>query len=972
MINSTNIKNLIISGIFLFILLVSNSCISEQPVKIDNGEEKFTQELFLNPPKEACPQVWWWWLQTNTNKAAITHDLEEMKAKGISGCLILDGGVAPFGPRKWTQKTIIGETEIIYENTNEYEGSSLTQAPAGMVQWSKEWRDIVRFASKEAGRLNLDLGVFIGPAGCAAPWVTPEYGQQELVWNETTVNELSTNIVLDKPVFGKIKNPRLKPEDIKNLSTYYNDVAILAVPKKEKVDLEEVIDISEYINKNGLLSWDIPRGEWTIYRFGYRPTGQNLAGVYYIDHLSAEVFNKHWENTVAKLLNEMSPEERVAFKYVECDSWEAGNPNWTKLFPEEFQKRRGYNMIRRLPVLAGCNIGDDSESVGFQNDYRQTISDLITDNHYKRQKEVANANNLDSYAEAAGPHQFQADIFKCVGNCDVAMGEFWMPSPHRPTPPARFLVRDAATAAHIYGIKKVFAESFTSVGPNWEESPFLMKSSADQAFCDGLNWICFHTFSHRPSLSDKPGFTHSAGTHFDPTITWWDQSGPFVDYLSRCSYMLQQGLFVADVLFYKGDGIRSTGNQTSKNAFYLEDGLKNPPPSLGKGYDYDQCNEDVLLNRLSVKDGMLFLPDGMSYRLLALNPQIPVSLVALQKIKALVEAGATVVVEPPVPWLGSNDKLEDFKVLVEQLWGEGNNSIRRIGKGRVISNVALKEVLKNDGILPDFECHGVSESGVIDYIHRKVNNSDIYFVASRWQPVEEVEAIFRVSGKQPELWNPVTGEVRELTNFKQEKGRTIIPLQFEPCGSFFVVFKDSIRNSSKQKNWLEYTEIAQLSNEWKVQFDTAWGGPNEIVFKQLYDWSESSIEGVKYYSGKATYQTTFDNPSRTNGELCFLDLGTVHEVAAVRLNDVDLGILWTRPFRVEISSALKAENNKLEIEVVNLWPNRLVGDEFLPSNQRFTKTNIRKFTKTSELLPSGLLGPVKLVKVNKSRNKKYE
>ncbi|MFC1765988.1 glycosyl hydrolase [Planctomycetota bacterium] len=401
----------------------------------------------------------------------------------------------------------------------------------------------MRFAAHEADCLGLDLGVFIGPAGCGGPWVTPENGQQELVWSNTACEGPGLlDRVLDRP--GQSERG------------YYRDVALLALPAKGDVHAGDVLDISDYLDASGRLHWEVPEGSWTIYRFGQQPTGRNLFGELYIDHLSAEVFDRHWEHTVGVLLNEMTPAERRAFKYVECDSWEAGFPNWTKGFPAEFRQRRGYEMLTYLPVLAGRVIDDAARSAAFTRDYRLTISDLIADLHYAHQREVANRHGLHSYAEAAGPHQFQADLLKCVGRCDVAMGEFWMPSPHRPPPEARFLVRESATAAHIYGIKRVFAESFTSVGPNWEVGPFQMKAAADQAFCDGLNWICFHTFSHRPSLTDRPGLTHSAGTHFDRTITWWEQSRPFVDYLSRCSFMLQQGLFVADVLYYQGWGIR--------------------------------------------------------------------------------------------------------------------------------------------------------------------------------------------------------------------------------------------------------------------------------------------------------------------------------------------------------------------------------------------------------------------------------
>ncbi len=859
------------------------------------------EDGFADPPQTARPQAWWWWLNTPTSRAAITRDLEEMKAKGFSGCHLLDGGVAPFGSNKWKQKTVIGETGIRYEHTGEYEGGTLQQAPEGMEMWSPAWREMVRFASLEAGRLGLEFGVFIGPAGCGAPWVTPEYGQQELVWSATPVKGAgSLDQVLPRP--GK-------------KSAWYRDVAVIAVPANGVV--REVIDLRDKMDGSGRLQWTAPQGAWTVLRFGQQPTGRALKGAYYIDHLSTEAFDRHWEHTVGLLLKEMTPAERKAFKYVECDSWEAGTPTWTKSFPEEFANRRGYDLLDYLPVLAGRTVKDETQSARFKYDYDLTIGDLIAENHYAYQRTVAHAHGLLSCAEAAGPHQVQADLLKSVSRCDIAMGEFWMPSPHRPTPEKRLLVREAASAAHVYGMNRVFAESFTSVGPQWEESPFLMKAAADQAFCDGLNWICFHTFTHRPSVDDVPGLTHSAGTHFDRTVTWWDQSAPFITYLARCSYLLQQGLFVADVLMYRGDGIKAHGGPAR------EDGLKNPPASLGAGFDYDYCNNEVLLTRLDVKDGQLVLPDGMAYRVLVLPEGQPLSPAAREKVEALKAAGAT-----------------------------------------VVDDRAIRERLARMGVGPDFECSGVSEQGVIDFIHRRSGDADLYFVASRWQPVERVVCSFRVSGKQPELWDPVTGTTRELPEFRQENGRTIVPLEFAPCGSAFLVFRKPVAAAAGRKNGVGLAPVAELDGAWQVAFDPKWGGPAMATFESLVDWTQRPEPGIKYYSGKATYRQRFDAPAAalpSEGGI-YLDLGNVRELAAVRLNGVDLGVLWTKPFRVEISSVLKPTGNQLEIEVVNLWPNRLIGDEFLPEAERFTKTNIRKFTRQSALLPSGLLGPVRLLR----------
>jgi len=945
-----------------FLVLFLNGCkfsdnSADENISLSN--ENNIEAHFKNPPHSVRPQAWWWWLQTPTTKEAITLDLEEMKAKGLSGCMVLDGGVAPFGPNKWKKKTIIDTTEIRYEFTDEYKGGSLEQLKEKMIMWSKPWRDMVRFASKEAGRLGLDFGVFIGPAGCAAPWVTPEYGQQEVVWSDTKITGGKiVNLKLDKPQNPIQTKRQQENETVKNAqNSHYSDIAILAIPKKETVQQKEVVDLTEKLDSDGNLQWNAPAGEWKILRFGYRPTGRNLNGVFYIDHLSKEVFDLHWENTAGLLLKEMSPEERLAFSYVECDSWEAGDPNWTKYFAKEFKKHRGYDIIKYLPVLVGETIYSKEKSDRFQNDFKLTISDLISEHHYEHQRDVAHEHGLHSYAEAAGPHQYQADLKKCVGRCDVAMGEFWMPSPHREKVSGRFLVREAATAAHTYGLKRVFAESFTSVGPNWEVSPFMMKAAADQAFCDGLNWICFHTFSHRPSITELPGMTHSAGTHFDRTVTWWNQSGAFIDYLARCSFMLQQGLFVADVLFYNGYGLRSYGD-----AFEWKDGMKNPSASLGLGYDYDKCNEEVLLTRLGVNDDKLKLPDGMNYRILALEENASVSVNALKKLIELAKNGATIVGEIKTPFLGVGDNVDEYKTLTKSIWNERNNGEYTLGKGRFIWNKSIREVLISKHIMPDFECKGVSENGHIDYIHRQTSDADIYYVCSKWQPKEKVECTFRVSGKQPELWNPVTGVIRKLTNFKQENDRTIIPLEFDPCGSCFIVFKEPVTEQNTQQNWTDYQTVLQLKGPWKVRFEPDWGGPASATFEELSDWKQNDDEGIKYYSGKATYHNTFNMPKdwQKNGSAYFIDLGKVHEVAVVRLNGEDLGVLWTKPFNANITSMLKEKGNQLEVDVVNLWPNRLIGDEFIPDNERYTTTNIRKFTTATQLLPSGLIGPVQI------------
>jgi hypothetical protein len=502
-------------------------------------------------------------------------------------------------------------------------------------------------------------------------------------------------------------------------------------------------------------------------------------------------------------------------------------------------------------------------------------------------------------------------------------------------------------------------EAFTSMGPEWEETPFTMKRVADQAFCDGLNQICFHNFSHSPSLTAKPGYVYLPGTHYDPGITWWEQTPAFNRYLARCSAMLQAGKFVADAIFYQGDNI-SKGEP-----------MKKIPPGLGEGYDHDNCNTEVLLTRMRVKDRRIVLPDGMSYRVLVLPDTQPITLDALEKVASLIESGATVVGPPPAGMAGMPlrpNEQEEFNSVVARLRGgmDGTNvTQKKLGAGRLIWGRTVREVLQSDNVPPDFEQTGLSDAGTIDWIHRQAGGVEIYYVASRWEHPEKVDCTFRVAGKQPELWNPVTGEMRDATAFRQEKGRTVIPLEFDPCASIFVVFRRSIPTTLSGKaasNHFTAHLQATLSGPWTVNFDPKWGGPESIVFESLTDWTKRPEAGIKFYSGTAIYHKKFDlNTLPGQGGRLLLDLGEVHEVASMRLNGHDMGVLWTKPARVDITAAAKTKNNDLELTVVNLWPNRLIGDESLPKESRFTETNIRKFGSASPLPPSGLIGPVNLL-----------
>lgn len=900
------------------------------------------EQDFASPPIQARPWVFWMWLNTPSQPESITRDLEEMKAKGIVGCILYSTGA---GQEMQTKTRMVpADKSWIQVPTDDYEGAYQTPLPY-MAPWSPEWRKEVRFASKTAGKLGVKLCLTVGLAGTSGP-IKEEYGLQALRWSACAVSGPQVfDSTLSLPAVSHLPPGAAK-------APYHRDLALLAWPDKKVIQAGDIIDLSSELDSTGHFHWDVPPGKWRIVRFSQVATLNANAWGYRTDYLSAEAMDTTWAATIGVLLGEMTPEERKGLTAVEDDSYEGGDGTWTKTFPTEFKKRRGYDLMSYLPVLMGQKMVDSAYSAHIMRDYKLTISDLIADNHYGRLSELAHRNNLRCFAEAAGPHLHQADELKTGSKVDKQMGEFWMPSPHRPTVDSRFYARDAATSNHIYGHPETMCESFTSVGPHWEETPFLMKQTADQAFCDGVNRICFHEFSHSPWASAKPGAVYFAGTHYNRNITWWDETPAFNTYLARCSYMLQQGKFTADVLFYQGDGIGTTMPR------------KVEMPGLGQGYDFDRCNSDVILNRMSVKKGHIILPDGMTYQVLALPRNEPMALNVLKKIASLVEAGATVVGPAPAGManrpLHSRDEII-FNRLIDRLWPQANGEAN-VGKGHVVSDKTVREVLEKEGVLPDFVYSGLSPKGEIDWIHRTEKNAEIYYVASRWFAPEKISCSFRISGRQPELWDPVTGNIRPATAFRQEKGRTIIPLEFNPCGSVFVVFRkpvSPIASGTSTSNYPRLEPFQNITGPWKVSFDTAWGGPNhDVIFSKLSDWTARPEKGIKFYSGKATYKKNFDLMAVKSGQRIFLDLGDVREIANVRLNGVDLGTIWTKPARVDITDIIKTKDNQLEVDVVNLWPNRLIGDSFLPPEKRFTKTNFYKFTPATPLLPSGLIGPV--------------
>ncbi len=914
------------------------------------------EEGWQEPPRMAQTRCWWWWLNGNVTEAALTRDLEEMKAKGLGGANIIDAG----GADQWGNR----------------------QVPHGPDFASPQWCRLFVHAVHEADRLGLELGFnIVSGWNMGGPMVTPEMASKTLTFAESTVEG------------GQLLRMQLPQPQMRD--DFYREVAVVAFPVSQRQDLPriadwrqkayyeypgpysappawhllntadsngpqacchltEVLDLTNKMDSHGRLRWQAPAGQWKVLRFGYTITDARVSthsegwSGRAIDYLDHDAFHFYWQKVVTPILTEVKPYLGRSLRFLHTDSWELGPVNWTPTLPQAFQDLHGYAMTSYLPALAGYVVENRQVSTRFLNDFRATLAHLIAENNYTVFAQTAHAWDLGIHPESGGPHAGPFDALQNLGRSDMPMGEFWARSrTHRVRDEERLFVKQTSSAAHIYGKRIALAEAFTTIGPQWERDPRMLKPVFDRVACEGHNLTMLHTFDCSPASMGLPGQDYFAGTHINPRVTWWNQAGAFIHYLNRCQFLLQQGLPVSDVLYFYGENIPAFVRLK-----------KEDPAGVGPGYDYDVINREALLTRVAVQDGDIVLPDGTRYRLLVLPAYDAISLKSLRKIAALVDAGATVVGRRPRHPLGLDGYPacdQTFQQLTERLWGQG----------LVLGPQPARQVLEAKGIDPDFSYNSAEPQTKLDYIHRRTDQADIYFVVNRNPSRAQAECFFRVAGKQPELWTPLTGQRLPARAFRQEHGRTVVPLDLEPEETVFVIFQKSIASDATgtgQRNRPVLSPVQTLMVPWTVQFDPNWGPAQPQVFPELNSWTEHADPLVKYFSGHAVYQTTFDcNTVLESGYRLALDLGVVKNLAQVRLNGRDLGTVWTVPFRVDITDCVKPRDNRLEVTVVNLWPNRLIGDQQLPPEQRRTYTNITKFKKDSPLLPSGLLGPVRIL-----------
>lgn len=929
-------------------------------------------EGWIDPPVQSRLRAFWWWLNGNVTRQAIADDLQQMKAKGFGGALIVDAGGA--------------------------DQAGNNKVPPGPTFGSAQWVDLFRYALDQAEDLGLEMGLnIVSGWNVGGPMVRPEDAVKKLTWSlkELTgpgkaqirlpIPQIKDGFYKDLYVLAwrirqelpadrrPIKNHQVKaliskpsfagPDGWFLANSAPATIPILfdqwpAMPSEQDVNTADVLDISSCLGQDGSLSWDVPEGRWQVLRIGctladicrVSTHSDGWAG-YALDVLDKGAFERYWDQVVRPLIKAAGRHAGRTLKYLHTDSWEIGVFNWTWMLPQQFYNRRGYSLVPYLPVIAGFIIEDRQLSNRFLHDFRKTLGELVIDNHYLPFKQWAAEYGMQIHPESGGPHFTPIDAQRTLGLNDVPISEFWAKSPtHRRTEQVRFFVKQPASAGHIYGHRLVAAEGLTTIGPHWQERLWdNLKPSFDQALTEGLNLLFWHAWVCSPKEFGLPGIQYFAGTHLNPNVTWWELSSPFFDYINRCQWMLQQGIFVADALYYYGDHVPNYAQLRSSD-----------PAGVGAGYDYDVITEEAILTRLQVQDGRFILPDGTSYQVLVLPPLESISLAALRRIRELVIAGGTVIGPRPAYANGLSgypQSDQEVRDIAGQLWS-GNT-----GKGRVISGRNARQVLLDDGIGPDLSYTSPDPNTTVQYIHRRDRAWEIYFLANlRPEPVI-IQARFRTKG-QPWLWDPVTGQRRPATAFQACLEGISLPLHLDPYGSVFVVIdtQSQLASPTTSDNSYRFSYVMDLTaGPWTVRLDPYWGRPEPVVFDRLISWTEHPDPNIRYYSGKATYTKVVNLSSLARGRQLWLDLGSVCEIANVRLNGQDLGIVWTPPFRVCVDNAAREGSNLLEIELVNFWANRIIGDAGLPASQRRTRTNITALTGKTPLMPSGLLGPVVLL-----------
>ncbi|MDR3793498.1 MAG: glycosyl hydrolase [Terracidiphilus sp.] len=789
--------------------------------------------------------------------------------------------------------------------------------------------------------------VFPQPEGKAD--VPTEHITELVLASGARVNEFEKRAgFANEPNFYTIPDPKLKPEDV--------------------VKKQDIIDLTGKMKADGTLEWTPPAGNWMVLRIGYSLTGHENgpapaeATGLEVDKLDRGFVTNYMEGYLKMNAEAVGAENMGAngISHVLTDSIEVGPQNWTDKMLDEFKTRRGYDARLWLPAMTGVVIGSPAETDRFLWDVRRTISELMAESHYGAIADVLHKHGMQYYGEALESHRPSlGDDMEMRSKTDIPMGAMWTWTANG-APQTSYIadLRGAASVAHIYGQNLVGAESMTSRGPAWGWSPNSVKKVADLEFALGVNRFQIHESSHQPVADMAPGMTLGPyGLWFNRNDTWAEQAKPWVNYLARCSYLLQQGRFFGDVAYFYGE-------EGPLTAVYGWEAAKDIP----QGYGFDYVNADVVLHKLTVKNGALVTPAGGSYRILYLGGHSQrMTLAVLKQLLALVKQGAVVVGNRPSDSPSLTDDETQVQAIADALWGKGvakPGVVRAVGKGKVIAGVSANEALAKLGAKEDFTTS--KQDADVMFVHRKLDDGELYFVDNRKLHAERLEASFRVTGKAPELWDAATGATR-AASYKTEGGKTTVPLALDPDGTVFVVFRKAAASASAEIAEPVLKPVASLhetlNSNWTVSFEPNRGAPAKIDLARLSSWSEDDRFGVKYFSGTATYTKTVEVGAEVlaPGKRVWLELGDVGELAEVTVNGKPVGTAWKTPYRLEVTGALKPGANRIEVAVTNLWVNRLIGDQQSWSARKYAFADIAPYRADSPLMKSGLLGPVELV-----------
>jgi hypothetical protein len=984
------------------------------------GCRSFDRQLeqdFKSPPDAVRPGAYWYFMDGNQTREAMTADLLAMHEAGLRKALFLEVNIG---------------------------------VPRGPVDFmSEEWQDNFVHAVRLADELGMEFILGTGPgwAGAGGPWIDPEFSMQHLRSSSVQVEgpgRFTGNIPVPEPR-EPTRFAGLSEAQAQIRQMWYADVAVLAFPTPEDteppdlldikalyetqpysiwkhvpryirsetvypetptnatVERNHVIDLTSLMQPDGTLAWEVPEGNWTIMRFAARnnsvttrPAPEAGHG-FETDKFNPDAFAYHFQQFHQKLIDKLGPgRPGRGWTGLHLDSWEMSSQNWSANFRDEFKQRRGYDPQPFFPAYSGLIIESREITERFLWDLRKTAQELVLENHAKVIRRHAHDNGL-YYSNQPYDMNPAGDID--LGSiADVPSCEFWSPTAG---PNTTYSVIEGASIANTMGRRTLRAEAFTATR-GYHDNPADMKNQTDWAFAMGINDIIFHTYQHQPLGMDgpKPGMAMGPyGVNWHRNQTFWHMVNPYHDYIARCCYMLQQGVAVADILYLTPEGVPHIFLPPD-DAMTGEDPLKDK-----KKYGFDAVSPRILMHRAEARDGKIHFPGGSSYRIMVLPLIETMTPELIAKIDELIKQGITVIGIPPLksPGLSGYPGCDqEVASLAETIWG-GRNAPSQVtevtyGKGRVIwggtailpygddalypsyeSTVAL---LKKWDIAPVFE-----STGPVRFYLRQTEDLDIFFVANKGDSPISLNGHFRTSGKAPELWDPITGDIRPLPQFTTHDNVVAMPLYFDSFQSYFILF-DKKKSSKPIKSGINFPEentLMSFNGEWEVSFDPEWGGPEQAVtFNTLQKWNTHEIEGIRYYSGEATYRKTFSLPGSFSGNSRVeLDLGSVYKLAQIKLNGEDLGIVWTPPYRVDVTGKLNPSHNQLEIKVVNTWTNRLIGDQ-QPGNKdvrelqwesgllegraypagRYTfTTQSRHYTAESTLQESGLQGPVRLLEI---------